>query len=322
MFDLGIVGVGAWGQKLINAVQGSSDAVRFISAATRTPSKVEEFAAERSIELSDDYGSVLGNPSVQGVVICSPGLQHVEQTMAAIDAGKHVLSIKPMALRRDEAVAIFDAASAKGVFVGMAYERCFLPAVDELRRRVKGGALGKIVHAEGAYCVSRYSGMARDYWKADVEVAPPGALADHMLYPMIELIGPVTELQARGAHLATDLTVPDTATVDFRLAGGASGLLTAIGVTPEYARLQFFGTDGWIEIRGATRFEFKPREGEAEIIDFPPFDTLKCQLERFAAAALGEQAFPLTPDQTIASVAAVEAMGLSAAQGSPVTLSN
>lgn len=66
MFDLGIVGVGAWGKKLINAAQGNSAAVRFVSAATRTPSKVGEFAAERNIDLSDDYGSVLSNPSVQG----------------------------------------------------------------------------------------------------------------------------------------------------------------------------------------------------------------------------------------------------------------
>lgn len=321
MFELGIVGIGGWGKRLINAAQGNSDEVRFVAAATRTPSKVEEFAAGHGIALSDDYTSLLGNPSVKGVVICSPGLHHVDQTLAAIEAGKHVLSIKPLALRREDSVTIYDAASAKNVFVGMGYERCFLPAVDELRRRVKEGALGQIVHAEGAYCVTRYQSMTRDDWKTDVSVAPPGALADHMLYPMIELIGPVTELHARGAHLATDLSVPDTATVDFRLEGGASGLLTAIGVTPDYARLQFFGTDGWAEIRGANRFEFKPREGEAEIIEFPPFDTLTCQLERFAAAALGEQDFPMTPEQTIAGVAAVEAMGLSAERGGPVTLS-
>lgn len=322
MFGLGIVGVGAWGKRLINSVQGKSDDVRFLAAATRTPSKVEEFAAGHEIALSDDYASLLDNTSIEGVVVCSPGLQHVDQTLAAIDAGKHVLSIKPLAVRKADAVAIYEAAAAQGVFVGMGYERCFLPAVDELRRRVKEGALGKIVHAEGAYCVSRYLPMARDYWKADIAVAPPGALADHMLYPMIELIGPVTELHARGAHLATDLSVPDTASVDFRLANGASGLLTAIGVTPEYARLQFFGTDGWAEIRGASRFEFKPRDGEAEVIDFPPFDTLKSQLERFAAAARGEQDFPVSPEQAIAGVAAVEAMGLSAERGGPVRLSD
>ena len=320
MFDLGIVGVGAWGKRLVNAAQGKSDKVQFTAAVTRTPSKVEEFAAGHNIGLSDDYAAILDDPSIKGVVICTPGLQHVDQALAAIEAGKHILVIKPLALRKQDAVAIYDAAAAKGVFVGMGYERCFLPAVDELRRRVKEGALGQVVHAEGAYCVARYLPMARDYWKADIAVAPPGALADHMLYPMIELIGPVTDLHARGAHLATDLTVPDTANVDFRLAGGATGLLTAIGVTAEFSRLQFFGTEGWAEIRGANRFEFKPREGEAEIIEFPPFDTLKCQLERFAAAALGEQEFPMTPEQTIAGVAAVEAMGLSAERGAPVTL--
>ena len=148
----------------------------------------------------------------------------------------------------------------------------------------------------------------------------PGALADHMLYMMVELIGPVAQLSAHGARLATDLDVCDTSTVTMRFADGASGQLCAIGVTPEFARLHFFGTAGWAEIRGATRFEFAPLGGEPEVIDFPPFDTLKCQLESFAAAARGEAEFPVSPQNAIDGVAAVEAMARSAESGGPVSL--
>ena len=105
-----------------------------------------------------------------------------------------------------------------------------------------------------------------------------------------------------------------------RFAGGASGLLTAIGVTPEFARLHFFGTEGWAELRGASRLEIKPRRGEATVIDFPEFDAMRGQLEVFTAAATGEAKFPLSPEQAIASVAAVEAMANSARSGGPVTL--
>ncbi len=105
-----------------------------------------------------------------------------------------------------------------------------------------------------------------------------------------------------------------------RFAGGASGLLTAIGVTPEFARLHIFGTDGWAEICGTSRLEIKPRQGEGTVVDFPAFDTLKAQLEIFTAAATGEAEFPLSPEQAIASVAAVEAMAQSARSGGPVKL--
>jgi len=254
------------------------------------------------------------------VVVCGPGDVHVDHTLAAIEAGKHVLVIKPLALNRSDAEAVYEAADKKGVFVGLGYERCFLPAADELRRRVAAGDLGQIVHAEGAYCVGRYLNMTRDNWKTDATIAPLGALADHMLYMMIELIGPVAELNVSGLHLATDLDVADTSSVMLRFAGGASGLLTAIGVTPEFARLHIFGTEGWAEIRGASRLEIKPRQGESTIVDFPAFDTLKAQIEVFAAAATGEVDFPLSPQQAIASVAAVEAMARSAKSGGPIKL--
>ncbi len=78
------------------------------------------------------------------------------------------------------------------------------------------------------------------------------------------------------------------------------------------------GTDGWAEMRGAARLEVKPREGDATVIDFPAFDAPKAELETFAAAARGETEFPLSPDQAIASVAAVEAMARSARSGGPV----
>lgn len=318
MFNLAIVGLGAWGKRLIGAVQGNSDTVRFVAAATRTPGKAAEFAADQGFTLGNDYRTVLEDPAIDGVVVCSPGNLHVDQTLAAIDAGKHVLVIKPLALRRADAEAIYDAAAKCGVFVGMGYERCFLPAADELRRRVKAGDLGDIVHVEGNYCVSRYHHMTRDDWKTDATIAPPGALADHMLYMMIELIGPVTQLTARGSHLATDLDVCDTSTVTLSFESGASGTLGAIGVTPNFARLHFFGTKGWAEIRGASRFEFAPLTGEPEVIDFPAFDTLRGQLESFAAAARGDAAFHVSPQNAIDGVAAVEAMARSAKSGGPV----
>lgn len=320
MFNLGIMGLGAWGKNLIGSVQGISDTVRFESAVTRSPSKVEDFAKQHGINLGNDDGAMLKDDGIDGVVVCGPGDLHVEHAAAAIEAGKHVLVIKPLALHRKDAEALYEAADKKGVFLGMGYERCFLPAADELRRRVAAGDLGQIVHAEGNYCVGRYLNMTREHWKTNSAIAPAGALADHILYMMVELIGPVEELQATGLHLATDLDAPDTSTVTLRFKGGASGLMTAIGVTPNYARLVFFGTEGWAEIRGASRFEFMPAKGESTVIDFPAYDSLRGQLESFAGASLGQTAFPVSPEKAIDGVAAVEAMGESVKIGGAVSL--
>lgn len=320
MFNLGIVGLGPWGRKIVGSVQGKSETVRFSRTVTRTISKAEDFAAEHDLGLSNDMATILDDPDIDGVIVASPAHDHVAQAMAAIGAGKHVQVIKPLALTKADAVRLYAAADAKGVFLAVAYERCFLPAADEFRRRVKSGALGKILHAEGAYCVDRYLSMDKDFWKADINAAPPGALADHILYMMIELIGPVEELSATGKHLATDLTAADTSTVTMTLSGGTSALLTAMGATASFARLHFFGSDGWIELRDATHLEIAPRGGEKEIIDFPAFDTLREQTESFAAAAEGKSDYRIPRDNAIAGVAAVEAMGLSAEREQPVRL--
>lgn len=318
MFTMAIVGLGAWGRRIVDSVQGRSDAVRFAAAATRTPSKAQDFADEKGIRLVDDYQGILADDTVNGIVVCSPAHRHVEQALAAIEAGKHVQVVKPLALARAEAEALYEAADRKGVFLAPAYERCFLPAADELRRRVKAGAIGRIIHAEGAYCVDRYVTMTRDDWKTDITAAPPGALADHILYMMIELIGPVERLSARGRHLATDLSVADTATVTLDFPGGVTGLLTAIGVTASFTRLHLFGTEGWAEWRDARHLEFNPLKGEKEVLDVPAFDSLREQTESFAAAAQGESDYRIPRANAIAGVAAVEAMGLSAASGEPV----
>lgn len=320
MFDVAIVGLGSWGRRLVDAVQGKSAAIRFTAAVARTPSKVEDFAARHGNRVSDDYDAVLGDQAVAGIVVAGPAGVHAAHALAALEAGKHVLVIKPLALTRADAEALRQVAAAKGLLLAMGYDRCFLPAVDELRRRVKAGDLGRILHAEGNFCVTRYAGLKGGDWKTDAAQSPPGGLADHMLYTMIELIGPVRELYVQALRQVVEVDIADTASVMLRFAGGASGLLTGIGVTPNFHRLHLFGTEGWAEIRANTRFEYQPLKGDSIVTEFAAFDALKCELETFAAAAAGDAVFPVSPDDAVAGAAALEAMAKSGASGKPVIL--
>jgi len=315
MINLGIAGLGGWGKNLVNAVQGKSDAVRFTAAATRTPAKVVNFCRDHDIRLAGDLSIVLEDPAIDGVVVAGPAQLHAEVALAALEAGKHVMVIKPLALFRMDAEGLHRAAADRNLVLAMGHDRCFLPAVDELRKRVKAGEFGRIVHAEGDFCVDRYFSLPEGDWKSDDANSQPGSLADHMLYTMIELVGPVDSLFVQAAHVAAPVDMSDTVTVSMRFASGASGSLTAIGITPVFQRLHLFGTEGWAEIRNNRRFEFRPLKGEATVIEFPAFDALKCQLESFASAIRGDAAFPVSPEDAVAGVAALEAMGRSAKSG-------
>src|SRR5688500_20264468 len=96
MIRAAIVGLGRWGQNLVNSVQGKSDAIRFVAGATRTVAKAEAYAREKGFPLHDTYKKVLADPKIDAVVLATPHTQHAAQVVAAAKAGKHVFTEKPL----------------------------------------------------------------------------------------------------------------------------------------------------------------------------------------------------------------------------------
>ena len=306
MFKLGIVGLGAWGKRLVNAVHGKSDTVQFTAAATRTPSKVADFGAEREISVTDTAEAIYDN--VDGVVVAGHADWHAADALNAIDAGKPVLVIKPLATTRADAEKVYARAAETGVFAAMGYDRCFAPAMDALRRRVKAGDLGRVFHASGDFSVDRMLTFDADAWKADPQTNPPGSKADHMMYMMIELIGPVSSLSVDATTQVVPHDFSDCASVTLRFAGGETGTLTAIGVSPNFNRLHMYGDKGWAELRGPNRLEYQPAGSDLIVDEFDPVDMCRVELETFAAAARGEAPWPVPPEDAINGVGALEAM--------------
>lgn len=306
MFKLGIVGLGAWGKRLVNAVHDKSDTVAFTAAATRTPSKVADFASERQIAVTDTADRIYDN--VDGIVVAGHAAYHTSDALKAIEAGKPVLIIKPLATTRADAEAMYEAATRKGVFAAMGYDRCFAPAMDALRKRVRSGDLGRVFHASGDFSVDRMLTFGADAWKADPETNPPGSMADHMMYMMIELMSPLTSLSVDATTQVVEHDFSDCASVTLRFSGGETGTLTAIGVSPNFNRLHMYGDAGWAEVRGTNRLEFQPAGGDLVVDEFDAVDMCRVQLETFAAAAQGKTAWPVPPEDAINGVGALEAM--------------
>jgi predicted dehydrogenase len=313
VFKLGIVGLGAWGKRLVNSVHDKSDSVRFVAAATRTPAKVADFAAERGIEVADNADAIYDK--VDGIVVAGHAALHGADASAAAEAGKPVLVIKPLATTGADAEKLYAAAEAKGVLVAMGYDRCFAPAMDRLRELVRGGDLGRVFHASGDFIVDRMLTFDADAWKADPETNPPGSLADHMMYMMIELMSPVAALSVNATTQVVKHGFSDCASVTLRFAGGETGTLTAIGVAPNFNRLHFYGDKGWAEVRGTERIEYQMLGGELVVEEFDAVDMCRKQLELFAASAQGKADWPIPPADAINGVAALEAMLISSRDG-------
>lgn len=319
MLELAIIGLGGWGRRLVESVEGS-DKVRFIRAVVTRPEKSRDFAARHGLALDTDIAAAVRAPAVGGVVSAGPAHLHAAHSLAALEAGKPVLAVKPLALKRADAEALAAAAGKAGVPLCLGYNRCFFPNVAALRAKLKAGALGQLLHTEGDFCVHRYGAVKRGSWKADPANASPGMLADHMLYLTIETLGRVEMVHALGLNQASDNDLADTTAVLLKCAGNTSALLTACGMTPDYYRFAVFGTEGWAEARGARDFTFQPKGGAREDVTFPETDAERAEVEAFADAVSGRAPFPADLGEAVHSAAVIEAMALSAAERRPVAL--
>src|ERR687894_305396 len=103
MINAAIVGLGRWGQNLVNSVQGKSDKIRFVAGVLRHPEKAREYAERNGIVLHSDLNAVLQDPAIDAIVLATPHTVHAEQILAATRAGKPVFTEKPFTLTATDA---------------------------------------------------------------------------------------------------------------------------------------------------------------------------------------------------------------------------
>jgi predicted dehydrogenase len=312
MLNIAIVGLGHFGQRLVEAVNAHSHKVRFTMAVAPRHERVRDFAAANHLVLTSDYESVLANPTIAGVVSCGPAHLHAAHSLQALKAGKPVLGVKPMALSGADAAALQAAAGQRGLVLALGYDRCFMPNVAHLRAELKAGTLGELLHSEGDFCVHRYHRFKHGEWKGDPLSSPPGGLADHMLYLTIEALGAVAQVHALSRFDVTDNGLADSTAVLMRMQNGSSAFLTAIGATPNYHRFQVFGTKGWAELRGSNSFRLQTTDGRRVDENLPEAEPELLEIEAFADAITGRAPFPVAQDEAVHAVAVLEAIAQSA----------
>src|SRR5689334_8400978 len=123
--------------------------------------------------------NALANPAIQAVHVCTPNAAHFPAAKAALEAGKHVLCEKPLAISTDEARTLVDLAKARGLRNCTCHNLRYYPLVQHMRRMREAGELGEILVVQGTYSQDWLLYDTDWNWRIDSsEGGPSRALAD------------------------------------------------------------------------------------------------------------------------------------------------
>jgi len=314
MIRAAIVGLGRWGQTLVNAVQGKSDKLRFTHAVSRDPAHVRDFTAQHGLKTVGALGAVLGDPEIDAVVLATPHSLHLDQIVAGARARKAVFCEKPLTLTKAEALRAAEACHDAGVVLGVGTDKRFFPAMDALARMVADGELGRVLHLEGNFSNEVAAGMFSP-WRDSPDESPAGGLTGtgiHVLDSFVRMAGPVRRLHAQ---LLSHKPAPDpldTLSVMLEFQSGISGMLGAVRSTPAFWRVHVFGRDGSAEALGRIELVVRQSGKDPERRLFEPVDSVRANLEAFADAVAGHAPSPISPHEIVNVVAAFEAIVKSA----------
>jgi len=323
MISAAIIGLGRWGRNLVNSVQGRSDAIRFVAGAVHDTAKSQDYAREKGFPLYNSYEKALADPNVDAIVLATPHTQHAAQIVAAARARKHVFTEKPFALTTKDAKAALRACARARVTLGVGYNWRFQPALQEIRRMLEDGRLGKLLHVEGNFCGPSAYRFPKGHWRQAREEGPAGGMTGrgvHVVDAFLYLAGHVDAVQAQSYRRVLDYGIDDTTSMLFRFRSGATGYLGTIIATAETWRMQVFGSKGWVEVGGVehlTTWQMKtcfvdPKNllvhHQPQVATFPALSTERAELEHFARAAAAKRPLAVAGGDEAHGVAVFEAI--------------
>jgi predicted dehydrogenase len=256
---IGIVGCGNIAVPYARRI-AAVDGLELVAAADALPGRAQALVAEHGGNAHPTLDALLADDDVECVVNLTAAVAHAEVTRAALEAGKHVHSEKPLALSHAEARALVELADARGLGLSAAPATLLGEAQQTMWRLVREGAIGtpRVAYAEANW------GRVESWHPAPLTLHAVGAMADVGVYPiaiLTAIFGPARSVTAYATTLVPDradrqgtpfaITRPDFTVAVLELAGGVVARVTAsFYVGPGYQRgLELHGDKGMLWLR-------------------------------------------------------------------------
>jgi predicted dehydrogenase len=343
----GIIGLGWPGQQHAIATR-AIDNVRLYACADAEDARRADF----NIQFAPDkiyhgYEELLQDGKVEAVIICLPNFLHFPASLAALEAGKHVLCEKPPTLTAAEVKVLREQANKRKLIYSFGRQFRFTPAMRAARQVIEDGTLGRIYNAQATFIRSRGIPVGVGNWFTEKKRSGGGALIDigiHALDAVWYLMGTPRPVSVSAkvfrnfpqfAAAAPVFDVEDAAYAFIRFENDAVVQLEtcwagnlADTVPPrkyfgqELVNSMIYGTKGSIRLNPLTLFEDRDGEIVAIKLDQPEDERngFELQLRNFADAIRGDAPLVNDPEQAVELMEMVDAIYASSEAGREIPI--
>jgi predicted dehydrogenase len=288
------------------------------AVAARDRTRADAFASKHGIpRVHGSYAELIADPDLDAIYNPLPNGLHAEWTIAALEAGKHVLCEKPLTANAKEAEDVAAAATRTGLVVMEAFHYRYHPLAHRMREIVESGELGTTRHVETALCfpLPKFSDIRYQYDLAGGATMDVGTYTVHMA----RLLG-LEEPDVVSAHPKLKRVDVDRAMrAELKFPSGHTGRITCSmwshWLVQAFARVK--GSAGEMRVINPTtpqiwhRMRVKSDGGSrTERVSRRP--TYEYQLEAFCAAVAGEDTNLTPPGDSIANMRVVDAIYVAA----------
>jgi UDP-N-acetylglucosamine 3-dehydrogenase len=326
----GVIGLGFFGEKHAETA-ASLPQLELSAICTRNDQRRRQIKRRLGVPRDyRDYRELLADPEIEAVSIVTHVDDHLEPTLAALRAGKHVLLEKPMARRPADCDKMIAAAERADRILMVGHICRFNPRYAIVRERIAAGEIGRVVSmfARRNIPAARSAGVLE-------KIGPLLGDGVHDTDLMLWMSGAEIKTAYALTESVRGLKHPDIGWAMYRFDSGAIGVLEDVWLLPAgtpfriHEQLEIIGTEGSIYVHGGDMNVVIQGRGGIDCPDtlyWPqmhgsPIGALRSELEYFVGCvAAGRMPTVVTPAEARRAVAAVAAAERSAATGKVVKL--
>jgi len=311
------IGMGWWSDVLADAIKRSGK-LTIAACYSRSEEKRQKFASKYGCRAAQSYEEILNDRSIEAIVNTTPNSVHLETTVAAAKAGKHVFLDKPIANTIEDARGLTQACRRAKVVLALGYQRRRESHFRWIKQHI--GEFGKLVNAESNISRDRLGKIDLNSWRYTAEGMPGGVMLQigiHYTDVLEYLLGPVRAVTGQFVRLVLPGDNPDVASLIMEHENGALSTLNAsYASASEYYLMNVYGKErtAFYDMASGLRI-LKRGETKAQAVACVENDTIVEELEEFMRAVRGEIAPEMDGEKSTASLAVILAGIKSAREG-------